>query len=77
MDNLARALGLFKEKDVEVNINMVSGEDLYRIYEDKMHQARTRQAAVLSERGLIEDATPAASGDEDEQQPQEPESTGS
>ena len=55
---------------------MVSGEDLYRIYEDKMHQARTRQAAVLSERGLIEDATPAG-GDEDEQPPQEPESTGS
>lgn len=77
MDNLARALGLFKEKDVEVNINMVSGEDLCRLYEDKMQQARERQAAVLSERGLIEDATPAGSDDEDGQPPQDPESTGS
>lgn len=74
MDSLARALGLFKEKDVEANINMVSGEDLYRIYEDKMHQARTRQTAVLAERGLIEDATPAV-GDNGQQQG--PETTGS
>lgn len=66
MDSLARALGLFKDKDVEVNINMVSGEDLYRIYEEKMHQARARQVAVLSERGLIdaEDATLAGVDDE-------------
>lgn len=54
MDNLARALGLFKEKDADVTINMVSGDELYRIYEDKMRQARERQALVLAERGLIE-----------------------
>ncbi|MDR3353376.1 MAG: terminase small subunit [Zoogloeaceae bacterium] len=53
MDNLARALGLFKEKETEVNINMVSGDELFRLYEEKMQQARERQALVLSERGLI------------------------
>jgi len=56
MDNLARALGLFKEKDVEVNINMVSGDELYRLYEDKMKLARTRQTAVLTERGIVIEA---------------------
>ncbi len=56
-DNLARALGLFKEKEAEVNINMVSGDELYRVYEEKMQRARERQTAVLAERGLIE-ATP-------------------
>ncbi|MGL4526720.1 MAG: terminase small subunit, partial [Aestuariivirga sp.] len=74
MDSLARALGLFKEKDVEVNINMVSGEDLYRIYEDKMHQARSRQAAVLSERGLIEAHAEVA--EDDPGKSPEPETTG-
>lgn len=54
-DNLARALGLFKEKETEVNINMVSGDELYHIYEDRMKQARARQALVLSERGIAED----------------------
>jgi phage terminase small subunit len=53
MENLARALGLFKEKDVEVNINMVSSEELNRIYVEKMRLARERQAAVLAERGLL------------------------
>ena len=55
-DNLARALGLFKEKETEVNINMVSGDELFRLYEDKMQQARERQALVLSERGIVIDA---------------------
>jgi len=56
MDNLARALGLFKEKDVEVNINMASGDELYRLFEDKMKLARTRQTAVLTERGIVIEA---------------------
>lgn len=55
-DSLARALGLFKERETEVNINMVSGDELYRIYEDKMHQARERQALVMAERGMVIDA---------------------
>jgi len=56
MDNLARALGLFKEKDVEVNINMVPEDDLYRRYDDRMAQARARQTAVLTERGIVIEA---------------------
>jgi len=56
MDNLARALGLFKERDVEVNINVASGDELYRLYEDKMKLARTRQTAVLTERGIVIEA---------------------
>lgn len=63
MDNLARALGLFKEKDVEVNINMVSGDDLHRLYAEKMQQARARQVDVLEERGLIEAQPSATTGD--------------
>lgn len=63
MDNLARALGLFKEKDVEVNINMVSGDDLHRLYAEKMQQARARQVDVLEERGLIEAQPSASTGD--------------
>ena len=69
-DNLARALGLFKEKETEVNINMVSGDELFRLYEDKMQQARERQALVLSERGIVIDADeggpPAPGADEPE-----------
>ena len=69
-DNLARALGLFKEKETEVNINMVSGDELFRLYEDKMQQARERQALVLSERGIVidadEDGPPAPGADEPE-----------
>lgn len=55
-DNLARALGLFKDKEVEVNVNLVPSEDLYKAFDDKMRLARDRQRAVLEERGLIEDA---------------------
>lgn len=69
-DNLARALGLFKEKETEVNINMVSGDELFRLYEDKMQQARERQALVLSERSIVIDADeggpPAPGADEPE-----------
>lgn len=63
MDNLARALGLFKEKEVEVNFNMATGDDLYRLYEDKMRIARERQATVLVERGMIEAQPSAPAGE--------------
>lgn len=52
LENLARALGLFKEKEAEVNINLVSGDELYRVYDERMRSARARQAAVVIERGL-------------------------
>jgi len=55
MDNLARALGLFKERELEVNINMASGDELYRLYEERMQQARDRQTLVMTERGIAVD----------------------
>ncbi|WP_321291363.1 terminase small subunit [Alcaligenes phenolicus] len=54
-DNLARALGLFKDKEAEVNINMVASEDLYRVFDEKMQAARERQARIMEERGMLED----------------------
>jgi len=75
MDNFGRALGLFKDKEAEVNINLVSSDDLYRVYDEKMQQARARQAAVLAERGLTvdaddadTDAVPALGAGDDEQE---------
>jgi hypothetical protein len=63
-DNLARALGLFKDKDPDVTVVNVAGEELLRVYEAKMQQARARQMVVLQERGMIEsvDARPDAGG---------------
>ena len=54
-DNLARALGLFKDKEAEVNINMVASEDLYRVFDEKMQAARERQARIMEERGMLND----------------------
>lgn len=57
-DNLARALGLFKDKESEVTVNMVSSDELFRLFDERMAAARQRQQAVLVERGLvIEDQT--------------------
>jgi phage terminase small subunit len=53
-DNLARALGMFKDKETEVTINMMQGDELCRIYETRMQQARERQALVLAERGIVD-----------------------
>jgi phage terminase small subunit len=51
-ENLARALGLYKDKEAEVNINLVAGDDLHRMYAERMDIARARQAQVLAERGI-------------------------
>jgi len=53
-DNLARALGMFKDKEAEVTINMTSMGELSLIYETRMKQARERQALVLAERGIVD-----------------------
>lgn len=53
---LGRVLGVFVEKDVEVNVGVVSGADLARIYEERMRLARERQQDVLAERGYDEPA---------------------
>lgn len=50
---LAKALGLFAEKEDEKEIvTAVSAEELLRIYDERMKLARERQAAVDRERGL-------------------------
>lgn len=53
MDNMARALGMFKESEPDVNVNVVASDELLRVFEEKMRMARERQAAVLAERSLL------------------------
>jgi phage terminase small subunit len=53
-ENLARSLGIFKDKEAEVNINLIAGDDLHRRYVEIMDKARERQRNVLIERGIIE-----------------------
>lgn len=54
-ENLARSLGIFKDKETEVNINVAaSGEELAKIYDERMRISRERQRNVLIERGIIE-----------------------
>lgn len=52
MENLAKALGVFDEKEEEKTVEKVSGEQLLKIYNEKMRAARERQAIVDRERGL-------------------------
>lgn len=54
-DMLCKALGLYREKDVEVNVNAVDAEALSRVFIERMKAARERQAEVLRERGLNDD----------------------
>jgi len=54
-DNLARALGLFKDKEEDPSIKMVSGDELVQLFDERMRIARERQAAVMVERGLVVD----------------------
>ncbi len=42
--------------EADVNISIPSNEELYRLYDDRLRQARERQAAVLAERGLLPSA---------------------
>lgn len=53
-ENLARVHGLFKDKEMEVNINLPAGDELAKLYEEKMAKSRARQATVLAERGLTD-----------------------
>ena len=49
---LAKALGLFAEKEEEKTVEQVSTEELLKIYNEKMRISKERQAAVDRERGL-------------------------
>ena len=53
MESLAKARGLFREQDIEVNIAMMPRDELFHRYDEKMRQARERQVAVLAERGIV------------------------
>ena len=51
MDNLARALGLFREREQDGSSAVsVSGEELCKLFDDRMRAARDRQAVVNAER---------------------------
>ena len=52
MENLAKALGVFAEKEEEKAVETVSAEQLLKIYNEKMRISKERQAAVDRERGL-------------------------
>ena len=54
LDNFARALGMFKDREADPAVAMVSTDDLLRVFEEKMAASRERQRKVLLERGLIE-----------------------
>ncbi|MBL8474405.1 MAG: terminase small subunit [Rhodocyclaceae bacterium] len=49
-DNLARAMGMFKDQDKEADAAEVASDKLFKIYEENMRKARERQALVLAER---------------------------
>ncbi|MCM1128968.1 MAG: terminase small subunit [Alistipes senegalensis] len=55
LENLAKALGLFREPDTNVTFNMVSKEELAMRFEEIRNKARERQASVLAERGIVID----------------------
>jgi hypothetical protein len=58
MDNLARALFLFKERDISVNITTFDQASLEATYVRGMQEAHRRQEEVLAERralGLLDD----------------------
>lgn len=54
MDNLSRALGMFRDKDEEREFASASSEELHQIYMQRMQTARDRQARVMQDRGIID-----------------------
>lgn len=53
-ENLAKALGIFREKEIEITVNTVNLDELSQIFTEKMRLSRERQARVLAERGIID-----------------------
>lgn len=63
-DNLAKALGLFREKEEKQEVGMVSHEELLDIYAKRMREAEEKARQMCLERGLeIEDAEIIEDGD--------------
>lgn len=51
-ENLAKAMGLFREVEEKQQDGTVDAGELFRTYEEKMQLARERQARVFKERGI-------------------------
>ena len=68
-ENLAKALGLFRDREDKTTVNVITGEELAKIYVEKMKNAREREAKMCAERGLDErekDIVDVATIDEEE-----------
>lgn len=63
-ENLAKALGLFREKPEEAAGNSVTNEELLKMFEERMRQSAERNRKMCEERGLeIVDVEVAADGE--------------
>ena len=51
-ENLAKALGLFREKPEETAGNAVTNEELLKLFEERMRQSAERNRKMCEERGL-------------------------
>ncbi len=55
IDNLAKALFLFREKDEELDTSSVRAEDLTKRFNETMARAQRKQEAAYRERGINDD----------------------
>ena len=55
LENLAKAFGLFREREEKREILAVDVAELGRLFTQRMKEARDRQEAVLRRRGLLDD----------------------
>lgn len=53
IDQLARVLGMFKDQEVTVNVNVMNTDELKKLFWDRMESARARQQQVYAERGIV------------------------
>ena len=51
-DNLAKALGLFREREEKTTVNIISNDDLAKIYFDRIQNAKQREKQMCDERGI-------------------------
>ena len=55
-ENLAKALGLFREKEETTTFNVIASDKLLELFDERISKARERQQKVLEERGItVED----------------------
>lgn len=51
-ENLAKALGLFREKEETTTFNVIASDKLLELFDERISKARERQQKVLEERGI-------------------------